>query len=287
MERMSANGLFFHRSCFRCSHCNCQLKIGGYSLSKGDGGERGKFFCTPHYRQLFLSNPEAINYSRAGASKRESRVEEVVQPAIREEEPVKRVPQQEPVKPVSPVEPAMRTSEDEVMRAITEDEEEIEVVKTPEKEVPDPLRPVKLVLPESSIEMEEEEEEEPWEVIEVSSTKVEVRVENGEWEEEARGSAMEVETQPPRVLSTLGVCVFVCDCYCDYVCTCVYMYVCVFVFLQFLLSVRGSQLWRGQRSDSCWKALRGEMQLPMGMSTSLPHPPSLLVPRPPHPLCLP
>ena len=67
MERMSANGFFFHRTCFRCSHCNCQLKIGGYSLSKGTAGEKGKFFCSAHYRQLFLSNPEAINYSRAGA----------------------------------------------------------------------------------------------------------------------------------------------------------------------------------------------------------------------------
>ena len=34
-------------------------------------GEKGKFFCTPHYRQLFLSNPEAINYSRVGQGRRE------------------------------------------------------------------------------------------------------------------------------------------------------------------------------------------------------------------------
>lgn len=67
MERMSANGFFFHRTCFRCSHCNCQLKFGAYSLSKGVGGENGKFFCSVHYRQLFLSNPEMINYSWAGA----------------------------------------------------------------------------------------------------------------------------------------------------------------------------------------------------------------------------
>ena len=77
MERMSANGLFFHRSCFRCSHCNCPLKIGGFSLSKGVGGEKGKFFCSAHYRQLFLSNPEAINYSRAGVPKRDSQQEEM------------------------------------------------------------------------------------------------------------------------------------------------------------------------------------------------------------------
>ena len=72
MERMSANGLFFHRNCFKCSHCNCKLKVGNYSLSKGEGGEKGKFFCSVHYRQLFMSNPEAINYSRADAPKRET-----------------------------------------------------------------------------------------------------------------------------------------------------------------------------------------------------------------------
>ena len=64
MEKMSVNGIFFHRNCFKCSHCKMQLKVGGYALSKGEGGEKGKFFCMPHYRQLFLSNPEAINYKR-------------------------------------------------------------------------------------------------------------------------------------------------------------------------------------------------------------------------------
>lgn len=67
MERMSANGFFFHRNCFKCSHCNCQLKIGGYSLSKGVGNEKGKFYCSAHYRQLFLSNPKAIGYSSEAA----------------------------------------------------------------------------------------------------------------------------------------------------------------------------------------------------------------------------
>ena len=90
MERMSANGLFFHRSCFRCSHCNCQLKIGGYSLSKGVGGEKGKFFCSAHYRQLFLSNPEAINYSRAGVPKRDSQQEEMEVEEKTREAPLRR-----------------------------------------------------------------------------------------------------------------------------------------------------------------------------------------------------
>ena len=64
MERQSAEGVFFHRSCFRCHHCQMQLKIGNYSYSRGTGNEKGRFFCTPHFKQLFLSNPEAINYGR-------------------------------------------------------------------------------------------------------------------------------------------------------------------------------------------------------------------------------
>ena len=90
MERMSANGCFFHRSCFRCTHCNCQLKIGGYSLSKGESGEKGKFFCTAHYRQLFMSNPEAIGYQRADAKdakREESRSEVVPRPQSKESSP--------------------------------------------------------------------------------------------------------------------------------------------------------------------------------------------------------
>jgi hypothetical protein len=67
MERQSAEGVFFHRPCFRCSHCKCQLQVGNYAYSRGQGGEPGKFFCRPHFRQLFMSNPEAINYARAGA----------------------------------------------------------------------------------------------------------------------------------------------------------------------------------------------------------------------------
>jgi len=41
-----------------------QLKVGNYSYSRGTGEEKGRFYCTPHFRQLFLSNPEAINYGR-------------------------------------------------------------------------------------------------------------------------------------------------------------------------------------------------------------------------------
>ena len=124
MERMSANGLFFHRSCFRCSHCNCQLKIGGYALSKGDSGEIGKFFCQAHYRQLFLSNPEAINYSRAGAVKKTSREDIIPEPVKKEPEPEPEPIIENRISP--PDQPLSVVVEDEEFEVLTMDEDEDE-----------------------------------------------------------------------------------------------------------------------------------------------------------------
>eukprot|EP00118_Oscarella_pearsei_P029140 m.3756 g.3756 ORF g.3756 m.3756 type:complete len:1059 (+) comp9775_c0_seq1:48-3224(+) len=72
MERLSAEGLFFHRQCFKCSHCATPLKLGNYAYSRGIDGQPGKFFCKPHYRQLFLSNPDVVGYGRAAAKRGQS-----------------------------------------------------------------------------------------------------------------------------------------------------------------------------------------------------------------------
>ncbi|XP_043979607.1 protein-methionine sulfoxide oxidase mical2b isoform X3 [Gambusia affinis] len=47
MERLSAEGYFFHRECFRCDVCNCTLRLGGHTF---DSQER-KFYCKIHYSQ--------------------------------------------------------------------------------------------------------------------------------------------------------------------------------------------------------------------------------------------
>ncbi|XP_038074486.1 F-actin-monooxygenase MICAL3-like isoform X2 [Patiria miniata] len=50
MERLSAEGLFFHRDCFRCQHCETTLHVGNYVFSREtDGKSKGKFFCRIHY----------------------------------------------------------------------------------------------------------------------------------------------------------------------------------------------------------------------------------------------
>ncbi|KAM3610092.1 uncharacterized protein V6R79_025241 [Siganus canaliculatus] len=47
MERLSAEGFFFHRECFRCSVCNCTLRLGGHTFDSRDA----KFYCKMHYAQ--------------------------------------------------------------------------------------------------------------------------------------------------------------------------------------------------------------------------------------------
>ncbi|XP_074533430.1 F-actin-monooxygenase mical2b isoform X3 [Halichoeres trimaculatus] len=47
MERLSAEGYFFHRECFRCDVCNSTLRLGGHAFDSHEG----KFYCKMHYAQ--------------------------------------------------------------------------------------------------------------------------------------------------------------------------------------------------------------------------------------------
>jgi len=48
MERVSAEGKFFHRGCFRCEYCKNILRLGNYSYDR-DGKFGSQFFCVHHY----------------------------------------------------------------------------------------------------------------------------------------------------------------------------------------------------------------------------------------------
>lgn len=37
MERLSAEGFFFHRECFRCVVCSCTLRLGGHAFDSREG----------------------------------------------------------------------------------------------------------------------------------------------------------------------------------------------------------------------------------------------------------
>lgn len=45
MERLSAEGHFFHRECFRCSICATTLPLAAYAFDCNEG----KFYCKPHF----------------------------------------------------------------------------------------------------------------------------------------------------------------------------------------------------------------------------------------------
>ncbi|XP_063567313.1 F-actin-monooxygenase MICAL2 isoform X13 [Pongo abelii] len=45
MERLSAEGHFFHRECFRCSVCATTLRLAAYTFDC----DEGKFYCKPHF----------------------------------------------------------------------------------------------------------------------------------------------------------------------------------------------------------------------------------------------
>ncbi|XP_033913635.3 F-actin-monooxygenase mical2b-like isoform X1 [Acipenser ruthenus] len=52
MERLSAEGRFFHRECFRCDSCNTILRMGIYAFDT----EEGKFYCKTHFAQCKTNN---------------------------------------------------------------------------------------------------------------------------------------------------------------------------------------------------------------------------------------
>ncbi|XP_014346914.1 F-actin-monooxygenase MICAL2 isoform X3 [Latimeria chalumnae] len=45
MERLSAEGQFFHRECFKCDFCSTILRLGIYAFDVNEG----KFYCKPHF----------------------------------------------------------------------------------------------------------------------------------------------------------------------------------------------------------------------------------------------
>ncbi|CAD7668124.1 unnamed protein product [Nyctereutes procyonoides] len=49
MERLVADKLIFHNSCFCCKHCHAKLSLGSYAALHGE------FYCKPHFQQLFKS----------------------------------------------------------------------------------------------------------------------------------------------------------------------------------------------------------------------------------------
>uniref|UniRef100_A0A671UFF9 Molecule interacting with CasL protein 1 n=1 Tax=Sparus aurata TaxID=8175 RepID=A0A671UFF9_SPAAU len=55
LERISAEGKFFHRSCFTCHQCSITLRLGGYTFDPTTGEVFGRFYCELHSEDLELN----------------------------------------------------------------------------------------------------------------------------------------------------------------------------------------------------------------------------------------
>lgn len=53
LERISAEGKFFHRSCFTCHECAITLRLGGYTFDQ----TTGRFYCELHSEELVQAEP--------------------------------------------------------------------------------------------------------------------------------------------------------------------------------------------------------------------------------------
>ena len=56
-EKLSAEGFFFHRKCFKCEHCEMTLRLGNYGYVPPEDGQPGRFYCKAHYRKVFYETP--------------------------------------------------------------------------------------------------------------------------------------------------------------------------------------------------------------------------------------
>ncbi|XP_029005455.1 LIM domain and actin-binding protein 1-like isoform X2 [Betta splendens] len=95
LERMVAQQRVFHRTCFRCSHCNTNLSLGNYASLHGN------IYCRPHFNQMFKAKG---NYDEGFGHRPHKELWEPRVDAEEGEEAVKRQEQRQPVAATHPPE---------------------------------------------------------------------------------------------------------------------------------------------------------------------------------------
>lgn len=73
VDQLSADGVSYHKACFRCNHCKGTLKLSNYSSMEG------VLYCKPHFDQLFR---ESGNFNKNFQSQRSSKAIDSLQPEM-------------------------------------------------------------------------------------------------------------------------------------------------------------------------------------------------------------
>lgn len=66
MERLSAEGYFFHRECFRCEECLSTLRLGGHAFNAGHGMPSTNPHNPEAVRQLLWNRKLFLRFLRRG-----------------------------------------------------------------------------------------------------------------------------------------------------------------------------------------------------------------------------
>ena len=115
VERMSAEGKFFHRACFRCDYCNILLRLGSYVYHR-EGRFAGKFFCIPHSTEKAL---EKYKYR--------SKLEEIQANELKKKDLAKRREEKDRLAAISPSNRGrLREQQDLIARGATPERAEYE-----------------------------------------------------------------------------------------------------------------------------------------------------------------
>ena len=114
VERMSAEGKFFHRACFRCDYCNILLRLGSYVYHR-EGRFAGKFFCIPHSTENAL---EKYRYK--------NKLDEIQANENKRRELAKRREEKGPLSSLSPTNRSRLLENDLVARGATPERAEYE-----------------------------------------------------------------------------------------------------------------------------------------------------------------
>ncbi|KAJ1411833.1 Zinc finger, LIM-type [Sesbania bispinosa] len=75
LEKLTVEGEFYHKSCFRCTHGGCYLTPSSYSALDG------YLYCKPHFSQLFKAKGSYSYLSKTASMKKNEMEQQAVESA--------------------------------------------------------------------------------------------------------------------------------------------------------------------------------------------------------------
>ncbi|KAL0324318.1 UNVERIFIED_CONTAM: LIM domain-containing protein WLIM2a [Sesamum calycinum] len=70
LEKVTVEGEFYHKSCFRCAHGGCNLTTSSYAALDGI------LYCKPHFAQLFKEKGSYNHLTKAASMKKNALAQE-------------------------------------------------------------------------------------------------------------------------------------------------------------------------------------------------------------------